>query len=327
MLNMLGGYARTHREQILDFARQKNPEMLAGPLEQALAAGDDAMVSNLTYYLLRAFLRQNEDLEAARIEGVQRFDAESGIVSIDSPGHIDVGAQLIEIGQLNPERLDPRVRVPGIEALAGSDAVIVNIDYPLGMSAYHHLSRLVQGVGDVLGIYVMGKAATLNARVGDVMLSSVAHDEHSRNTYLFRNCFTAADIQPYMRYGTVLDNQKALTVRSAFLQNRDYMGVFYREGYTVLEMEAGPYLSAIYEIVNPSRHPNNEIVHLSNTTPFDVGVVHYASDTPYSRRQSLLSKSLSYFGVDATYGCTTAILRRILSNEVARQSRLALVCG
>ena len=121
-----------------------------------------------------------------------------------------------------------------------------------------------------------------------------------------------------LRHGTVLDNQKALTVRSAFLQNREYMSVFYQEGFTVLEMEAGPYLSAIYEIVNPNRHPVNEIVHLSNSTPFEVGILHYASDTPYSRRQSLLSKSLSYFGVESTYGCAIAILQRILRSELAR---------
>jgi hypothetical protein len=31
-----------------------------------------------------------------------------------------------------------------------------------------------------------------------------------------------------------------------------------------------------------------------------------------------LSKSLSYFGVDATYACSAAILRRILAVEAAR---------
>ena len=39
---------------------------------------------------------------------------------------------------------------------------------------------------------------------------------------------------------------------------------------------------------------------------------------PYSRRQSLLSKSLSYFGVDSTYACAIAIMRRILQREVER---------
>jgi len=171
-------------------------------------------------------------------------------------------------------------------------------------------------VGEMRGIYVMGKAATLNGRVGDAMISSVVYDEHSQNTYLFRNCFTSSDVQPWLREGTVLDNQKALTVRGPFQQNRQYMGLYYREGYTVLEMEAGPYLSATYELVNPNRHPNDQIVHLSNQTPFDVGVLHYASDTPYSRRQSLLSKSLSFFGVESTYACAVAIVRRILHNEL-----------
>jgi hypothetical protein len=51
-----------------------------------------------------------------------------------------------------------------------------------------------------------------------------------------------------------------------------------------------------------------------------VGILHYASDTPYSRRQSLLSKSLSFFGVDSTYACAVAITRRILAAEIERLS-------
>jgi hypothetical protein len=184
------------------------------------------------------------------------------------------------------------------------------------MAAYHHLSAVALGVDELRGIYIMGKAATLNGRVGDVMISRVVHDEHSANTYLFRNALVAGDVQSFMKHGTVLDNQKALTVRSAFLQNREYMDVFYREGYTVMEMEAGPYLSAAYEIAEPKRHPKDEIVSLVDRPSFDLGVIHYASDTPYSRRQSLLSKSLSYFGVESTYGCAIAILRRIFTSEL-----------
>ena len=63
--------------------------------------------------------------------------------------------------------------MPGLERLAESDARIINIDYPLGMAAYHLLSRVGQGVGPLLGMYVMGKAATLNGQVGDVMISRV----------------------------------------------------------------------------------------------------------------------------------------------------------
>jgi hypothetical protein len=317
LANLLGGYAHVHREQLLDFARERNPEGLAAVVDEVVARADPAELANLSYYLLRLYMHDEQGTTEQRRAQVQAFDHQSGLTTIANPGDVDVGAQLIRIRDLQPARLDPRIEPAHAERLAKSEAVIINIDYPLGMAAYHHLSRLAQGMGEIRGIYLMGKAATLNAKVGDVMISTVAYDEHSQNTFLFRNCFSTADLQPLVR-ATVLDNQKALTVRGSFLQNREYMGVFYQEGYTVLEMETGPYLSAVYEMVYARRHPKDEIVHLSNLVPFDLGVLHYASDTPYSRRQSLLSKSMSYFGVDSTYGCTLAIARRILRIEAER---------
>ena len=222
--------------------------------------------------------------------------------------------------------MDPRLDVLSAaewELLRQSNAIILNIDYPLGMAAYHVFSQISTAVGRLMGVYILGKAATLNGRVGDVMIPNVVYDEHSQNTFLFRNCFTAQDVSALLNYGTVFDNQKAVTVRGTILQNRSFMHVFYEEGYTDIEMEAGPYLSGIYEDVYPQRYPVNEIVNLFINVPYDIGVIHYASDTPISRRQMLLSKSLSYFGVDATYATSIAVLRRIFSQEAARMSKLA----
>ncbi|MDQ3366791.1 MAG: hypothetical protein M3680_15305 [Myxococcota bacterium] len=317
LANLLGGYARAHSDEIVGFLRRHNFENLAPHYDQAVAAGDHGLATNILYYALRAFIHEPGS-DGTRLVQVQESDAASGIRAIASPGKIDVDAQVIELSLLRPEKLDPRVQIPGIERIVESKAIIINIDYPLGMAAYHHLSSLAQGVDELRGIYIMGKAATLNGRVGDVMISKVIHDEHSSNTYLFRNALVAGDVQPFMKHGTVLDNQKALTVRSAFLQNRDYMDVFYREGYTVMEMEGGPYLSAAYEIAEPRRHPKDELVSLVDHNSFELGVIHYASDTPYSRRQSLLSKSMSYFGMESTYGCASAIARRIFASELAR---------
>ncbi|MGN6110964.1 MAG: DUF6909 family protein [Kofleriaceae bacterium] len=314
LANLLGGYARLHKDDILGFLRERNFEDLAPRYDEAVASGDLGLATNILYYSLRAFIHGDD----TRMVQVQESDAAAGIRAIPSPGKIDVDAQVIELSQLRVDNLDPRIRVPGIERIGESRAVIINIDYPLGMAAYHHLTSVALGVDELRGIYIMGKAATLNGRVGDVMISKVIHDEHSTNTYLFKNALVAADVQPFMRHGTVLDNQKALTVRSAFLQNREYMDVFYREGYTVMEMEAGPYLSAAYEIAEPRRHPKDEIVSLVDQSMFELGIIHYASDTPYSRRQSLLSKSLSYFGMESTYGCSSAIVRRIFASELAR---------
>ena len=100
-----------------------------------------------------------------------------------------------------------------------------------------------------------------------------------------------------------------------FLQNPTYTGVFYREGYTDIEMEAGPYLSAIYESVRPIRYPGNEIVTLYNA-PFEIGFLHYASDMPLREGKTLGAGSLSYRGMDPTYATSVSILRRIIAREI-----------
>jgi endonuclease YncB( thermonuclease family) len=317
LANLCGGYVTSHRAAIVDFLRRVDPEGIAEHFVRAEAAGDHGAATNILYYALRAFLHEPAGV-TGRLDEVQAWDAAHGLRSILSPGRIDVDAQVITLGALDPAVLDERLRVRGIERLRASNALVINIDYPLGMAAYHHLTAVAGGVDEILGVYVMGKAATLNGRIGDVMIAKVVHDVHSANTYLVRNAFSSADVRPYLRYGTVLDNQKALTVRSAFLQNREYMDGFYRDGYTVMEMESGPYLSAVYETRAPQRHPVDEIVNLGDAVDFELGLLHYASDTPYSRRQSLLSKSLSFFGVESTYACAIAIARRIFEREIER---------
>ena len=271
-------------------------------------------MNNLLYYLLRQYLhrpgRQDE------LQACLDYECQRGVHYARAQSYLDVDTQVIELNRLDPARFDPRLHMPGLERLKDSQAVIVNIDYPLGAAAYNILTEVATCVLGLSGVYVMGKAATLNGRVGDVMIPNVTYDQHSHNTYLFRNCFAAGDVAPYLRYGTVFDNQKAVSVRGTFLQNRDFMHVFYSEGYTDIEMEAGPYLSAIYEDLAPKRHPADEIVNLFLIARYDMGFLHYASDTPYSRRQESLSKSMLYFGMDASYACAVAILRRIVRNEI-----------
>jgi hypothetical protein len=124
-------------------------------------------------------------------------------------------------------------------------------------------------------------------------------------------------VTPYITYGSVLDNQKAVSVLGTFLQNVTFMDVFYREGYTDIEMESGPYLSAVYEMYRPKRHPTNEIVNFYGL-PFDLGVIHYASDTPLGKGKNLGAGNLSYYGVDSTYSATLAVIRRVLQIEKQR---------
>jgi hypothetical protein len=273
---------------------------------------------NFLYYSLKKF--QSTPGGKKLVQAQQADESASGLERVMSAFSFDVEAQVVEMKRLQGAWLDPRLGVGDFSFLEESDALILNIDYPLGLAAYNILSRVSEAVGKVLGVYIMGKAASLNGVVGDVLIPNVVHDEHSRNTYIFPNCFAAADVAPYLIYGTVLDNQKAVSVRGTFLQNASYMDVFYREGYTDIEMEGGGYLSAVYEMYRPQRYPVNEIVNLYGI-PFDLGIIHYVSDTPLGKGKNLGAGSLSYFGMDSTYAATTAILRRIFEMERRRLLR------
>jgi hypothetical protein len=85
-------------------------------------------------------------------------------------------------------------------------------------------------------------------------------------------------------------------------------------------MEAGPYLSGVFEMYRPQRHPVNEIVNLYEL-PFDLGIAHYVSDTPLNKGRNLGAGSLSYYGMDSTYAVSLAVLRHIFKAEQKRLAR------
>jgi hypothetical protein len=316
VVNSLSGFAVQRQKELVQFLERSDNIGLLHEWDDIQAGRVHSNKENFLYYVLGKYQQTPEG--SGLVQEQQDHDRELGIRRIPSRRTFDVEAQVIDLSRLKPDLLD--VRLPPAKDthfLARSDALILNIDYPLGLAAYDILTEVSSHVGSVLGVYVMGKAATLNAVIGDVMICNVVHDEHSRNTYIFPNCFTAAAVAPNLVYGTVLDNQKAVTVRGTFLQNTQFMDVFYREGYTDIEMESGPYLSAVYEMYRPKRHPSDEIVNLFGL-PFDLGLLHYASDTPLGRGKNLGAGSLSYLGMDSTYAVTLAILNRIFEIEEGR---------
>ncbi len=67
-------------------------------------------------------------------------------------------------------------------------------------------------------------------------------------------------------------------------------------------------------IADVDRYPVGEAVNFSKL-PLDFGIIHYASDTPYTQARTLGARGLSYYGMDSTYASSLAILRRILKLE------------
>jgi hypothetical protein len=313
LVNLVTATARSREVEIVAHVETSGPDYLREELERFREGRAEGSWENFLYYSAPLYYgAQPEESEAWKHRAAE--ERAVGVSHISSSNALRVSAQVIELDRLDPAKLDPRLGAVDAARLAASPGVVINIEYPLGLAAYNILREVAVGTEMLRGVYVLGKAATLNADVGDVLISSVIHDEHSGSTYWLDNAFSFNDIAPFLRFGSGLDNQRAVTVKSTFLQNRQYLDFYYREAYTVVEMEAGPFCSAVYEIADVDRHPVGEAVNFAKL-PIDYGIIHYASDTPYTQARTLGARGLSYFGMDSTYASSLAILRRIFAQE------------
>jgi hypothetical protein len=315
LVNLVSGLAQEHADELVEFVQNFGPAELREELQRFREGRTEGDWNNFLYYAARLWFRSVPADSPAHRER-RELEQRLGIHHVSSRGALDVAAQVINLSTLDPARFDTRLGEVDAAALRASRAVIVNIDYPLGLAAYNILREIAETAGELRGVYILGKAATLNADVGDVMLSNVIHDEHSGSTYWLDNVFSVNDIAPWLRFGSGLDNQRAVTVKGTFLQNHGYLDFYYREAFTVVEMEAGPYCAAVYELSESGRYPAGEPVNFSKL-PIDLGVIHYASDTPFTQARTLGARGLSYFGMDSTYAASVAIVRRVLKLEGA----------
>lgn len=319
LVNLMSGSLFNRDAELTKFALSGADPYLAEECRKLQDGTVPGNWQNFLYFAAREWMKTPAGQEFLRVRSQEEH--ERGIWYINARHGLEIDAQVFELARLHRTDIDPRCRMNGMDCLAKSQAIILNIDYPLGMAAYRMMREIMENVSTIRGIYILGKAATLNGSIGDVMISNVVLDEHSQNTYWLDNCFTARDVQPYLIYGSVLDNQKAVSAKGTYLQNRQYLDFYYQANYTVVEMESGPYLNAIYEDQYVTRYPVGENINFARL-PYELGILHYASDTPYTRGKNLGAGSLSYFGMDSTYACAVAILRRIFENEI-RLARLA----
>lgn len=312
--NLLSGFVHQHERELTDYALSGTDPYLTDEckkLQQGLVPGN---WQNFLYFTAREWALTPAGKEASRKRLLEA--QERGIWHVGARHGLEIDAQIFQLAKLRPAEIDPRCSLLHMEALAQSEAIILNIDYPLGMAAYRMLREIMENLTQLRGIYILGKAATLNGSIGDVMISNVVMDEHSQNTYWLDNAFSVHDVQPFLIYGSVLDNQKAVSAKGTYLQNRQYLDFYYWENFTVVEMESGPYLNAVYEDQYLTRYPVGDNINFARL-PYEMGILHYASDTPYTRGKNLGAGSLSYFGMDSTYASTVAIARRIFENEIA----------
>ena len=141
------------------------------------------------------------------------------------------------------------------------------------------------------------------------------------NTYLLRNCFASSDVQPYLEHATVLDNQRALTVRECVLQNQSLHGeLLSRRLHRAGNGSGSVSVRAIYEIVVQPSSQNGSCIYRT--------ALRLKSDCCTMRRirRILVGRACcpepQLLRCRSTYGCAIAILSRILRSGSRLSSAL-----
>ncbi len=129
LANLLSGYAWEQQAAITEYIQAHNNENL-WPEHENLPAPDNGHLRNFLYYTSRLAL---SDKAAQR--AFTAAEEAVGITRLSNLHCLDVEAQVIELSKLDPARFDSRLQALDEQSLAllrQSDALIFNIDYPLG---------------------------------------------------------------------------------------------------------------------------------------------------------------------------------------------------
>jgi len=298
ILNLVTGFALQSEKKLLNLSPDNYSE-----LSPYIHKND--YLYYLSKYLARDKKYQND---------WQKIQNRLGIITLPSSTYLNLNTQIYPLKNfLKSNHLDPRLKISKPSKIASSDALIFNIDYPLGFAAYHILNELLENVSVIKGVYVLGKAAVLNSEIGDLEIPRLTFDEHTQNSYVYKNCFNT--FFPYTNtQGSILTEQKSVTVLGTFLENEALLKKYSENNLTIIEMETGPFLSAVTEATHDQQTPRGTMIDL-NSAPFDIGIINYTSDTPYSKAKNLGAGSLNLAGIEPVYLGSLAILQRIINLE------------
>lgn len=308
ILNLITGQAVASKNELLKLAKNHHPDL--ENLWENIQKQESFLHQNDFLYYLSKFMADNHKYQIDWLNLQDKLN----ILSIPPTHFLNSTLQIFPVASLVKSKyLDSRLKISKLQKLQSSNALIINIDYPLGFAAYHVLSEVLENINDVRGVYVLGKAAVLNSEIGDLEIPRLTFDEHTQNSYIFKNCFNSFFPFPNNQ-GSILTNQKSVSVIGPFMENQSLIDKYSENNLTIVEMETGPYLNAVTEACYDQQTPRNTIIDL-NSAPFDLGVINYTSDTPYSQAKNLGAGSLNLSGLEPVYLGSLAILQRIINLE------------
>lgn len=308
LVNNMTGWVHKLEQELIDFLKQKHMTQFLEYWKLIETGEHPGSKENFLWYILKKYEAVHPEIKKKR----QEYEKNLGIDFIEAEHYLDINAQVISLKDLSSKGLEKKLE-GSVGVLKNSEGLVLNIDYPLGAGAYMVLSTILQNVTNLKGIYILGKASFLHANLGDIALPNNVYDTYSGNSFIFSNAFNKNYFEEF-KSGSILTNQKAVSSKGTLLHPLETVQEYFKNDYTIIEMENGPYLNAIYEMVHFHRYPIEETVSMLNP-PLDIGIIHYASDTPFTKAVTLGTRNLGYEGVEATYVSSLTILKRIIEVE------------
>ncbi|MCX8009178.1 MAG: hypothetical protein N3A54_05790, partial [Patescibacteria group bacterium] len=163
--NILTRTSITCEKEILEFVRYGQDKSLSEKYADVFASDSLHDKEFFLYYVAKKYERANPEYRKRK----QIDEDKIGFMTIYPTHYIDVPAQIVELKNLAGKVFHEQFPFD-TRPLAKSDAIIINIDYPLGWSAYQIFSEISQNVEYLAGVYIMGKAAILHGNIGDIVL-------------------------------------------------------------------------------------------------------------------------------------------------------------
>ncbi len=308
LVNIVSGFIRKNQLDIFGYVDNQYPDLYQEWLR--IKSGENPLrLNDFLYYISKLYFHDKPEKLAEKID----FEENLGIRGEQISGPLSCGIQLIPVSAIvRSSFLDPNLIIRNQQQLLQSRALIININYPLGFAAYFLLSEVMENLKNIRGVYLVGKAAVLSGKVGDIQLPKVVFDERTSNIFFLENIFNQHF--PCKTFsGSVLREQKSISVYSPLLENQKQLERYVAAGFNIIEMESGPYLLALSEMGTARQFSQNAVLSLENL-PFDFGIINYASDNPLSRA-FLGTSSLGTRGVASTYLALLAVVQRIIERE------------
>src|SRR5207244_426694 len=169
LVNLLTGTARLREREIVAWLEREGPDYLREELAKFTAGRTKGSWENFLYFCARLFFEAQPEDSAAWVER-RRHEHAVGITHLPSRTALRVSAQVIALDRLDPRVLDSRLQDLDATRLRASGAVIVNVDYPLRLAAYHVLRGIRVSPDTQRGGYVLGVCETQQTDTGEVLL-------------------------------------------------------------------------------------------------------------------------------------------------------------